>query len=109
MWVDYKLYMKAESNFHLYLEGKHPPYTFFDFLSQFLGERQDGTPIYGTINYHLRSDGTVHHIIYLSKRANEIVKLLAGSYPHAVMKILELRIKNGNGIKERDQQSKDDL
>jgi hypothetical protein len=112
MWIDYDLYQKAEANYIRYVESRVPrhfrDYEFFTFLLPYLGPNKEGEPIKGAVNFHLRPDGTVHHIVHLSKQANEVVKALAGPYSYALLEAHYSRIKD-ESQQTSDQSSQDDL
>ena len=112
MWVDYDLYQKAESNYIRYIESRvprhHRDYKFFNFLMPYLGANEEGKSAHGTVNSHLRPDKTVHHVVHLSKQANEVVKALAGPYSYALLEAHFTRIKD-ESQQTSDQPSQEDL
>jgi hypothetical protein len=112
MWVDYELYSQANSNYNKYLNSRDPSYIdydFFSFLAPYLGTRKQDEPVHGTVRYTFADQkGTVKHIIFLSPRANEVIKALAGPYSHALLKAHFARTKD-ESQQTPDQPSQDHL
>jgi hypothetical protein len=98
MWIDYDLYMKAElnyANFHGVAPWGYP--ILFDFLTPYLGERDEGAHPHGTVHYVLNKDGSIKYIISLSPRAVKVVRALAGPYSHALLKAHTLQGQSHDG------------